>query len=51
MFSRYTNECNSIYALPFGFDFHESDQISAVLCTDLFVPNVTQIDSKCGKYG
>jgi len=26
MFSRCTNECNSIYALPFGVDFHKSDQ-------------------------
>ena len=51
MFSRCTNECNSIYALPFGVDFHESDQISAVLCAVLFMPNVTRIDSKCGKYG
>jgi len=35
MFSRCTNECNSVYALPFGVDFHESHQISAVLCADV----------------
>ena len=51
MFSRCTKECNSIYALPCAVGFHESAQLSAALCADLFMPNVTQIDSKCGKYG
>jgi hypothetical protein len=44
-------KCNSIYAFPFDMDFHEYDQLLAVLCADLFMPNVSQINSKREKYG